>query len=55
MIGRKFFAWSEVASSDVSDTISDTINEWCCTEDVFYDDIINISESELGFSIWYRK
>ena len=50
MIGRKFFKWSEVASSDVSDVI----NEWCCTEDVFYDNIINISESELGFSIWYK-
>lgn len=50
MIGRKFFKWSEVASCDVSDTIL----EWCVAEDVFYDDIINISESELGFSIWYR-
>jgi hypothetical protein len=50
MIGRKFFKWSEVASCDVSDAI----NEWCVTEDVFYDDIINISESELGFSIWYK-
>jgi len=50
MIGRKFFKWSEVASSD----ISDVINAWRVTEHVAYDDIITISESELGFSIWYN-